>query len=150
VQGYTTSATKPNKYTITLTEQLDTHEVITRGDTTRHSKIPPAAIRNHGINSPLTPTQPRTRNLEPTQPARTRRSRIADFGEVDLDGALVRFGDRVVRIIRTLGATYNVAPERTDLCACGDCDDCGGAAETRVACDGSVRHALNGLVEEGA
>lgn len=65
--------------------QLDTHEVVTRGDARRHVEVLPAVVIDHTVDTPLTIASGEAvlSDLEPLEATSVGRGGVRDLGEID-------------------------------------------------------------------
>ena len=116
------------------TQKFNSEQVIAWGNALRECKAPQSIVRNHGIDSPFATAKSLTRDLEPLLPGTRRRGGVVDFGEVDLNGALVRRSDWVIWVIGALWATDEMLPVRADGISGLDVDDGARGGSRNVAC----------------
>lgn len=133
---------------IVESNDFNTHEVVSRSNTARDSKVGPSVVVDHGIHTPDTTLETIAVNLEPLEASCTSCAGIVNLGKVDLDGTFVALCDWVVSIIGSLRSTDDVLPPGTDAGASWDSDYSGrdGANETRVAGNGGARDICDGVV----
>jgi len=105
------------------TDDLHPQEVVSGCDTLGDIEVMPSTVLDELINSPCTSVQTFMGNLEPPQAVRASGSGVVDLGQVGHDRALVRRGNRVVRVGVVLRPTNDVTPPCTNTSTSGDIMD---------------------------
>jgi hypothetical protein len=67
--------------------QFNTHEVVSWGHTGGHVEVVPAAVRDHGVYSPLAVCETIVCDLEPLESSRAGRGGVVYFGKPVTDRA---------------------------------------------------------------
>ena len=106
-------------------QNLNAQEILAGRNARGHVEVDPAVVRDHVVHAPLAAAliEAVLPDLEPVLPCRAAGRRVVDLGEPRCDGSLVRPRNRVVHVVRELGAADDVPPVRTESVAGGDRDD---------------------------